>query len=99
MDALPSKVFMHVIDIIFIGLKCQLKIHFYIDDYQPQIVDKINRQGLCAIQVTQPKLYTIESRLQLEQVSYPPSWIQIVRNPHVLPQIKAALINIRCEIF
>lgn len=90
MDALPSKVSLHVPYIIFIGVKCQLKIHFYINDYQPQIVDKINRQGLCEIQVTKPKLYAIKSRLQLEQISHPPSWIQIIRNPHVLSQIKAA---------
>ena len=90
MDALPGKIFMHVTDIIVTGIKCKLKIYFYLNDHQPQIVDKINRQGLCAIQVTQPELYTIKSRLQLEQVSHSPSWIQIVRNTHVLSQIKAA---------
>ena len=75
MDALTGKVFMHVIDILAIGIERKLKIHLYPNDYQPQTVDKINRQSLCEIQVTKLKLHAIESRLQWEQVSHPPAWV------------------------
>jgi len=64
MDALTSKVFMHVVDIFIIGIERKLKIHLYPNDDQPQTVDKINRQSLYSIQVTKLKLHAIEPRLQ-----------------------------------
>ena len=75
MDALTSKIFMHVVDIFIISIERKLKIHLHPHDYQPQTVNQINRQSLCSIQVTKLKLYTIESRLLREQVSHPPAWV------------------------
>ena len=71
MDAFPSKILMHKLDIFIAILEHKLKQYKPVDDNKPLNPGAWNRQSLLALHLTVTAVHPIKPGLQLESLGNP----------------------------